>query len=75
MSTPIYTASKHAILGLTKAYGDAFNYNLTGIKVIAYCVGPIESSSSAHRFKSPAHERAWKLDMSGVQFQKFVDSI
>lgn len=70
MSTPIFTATKHAILGLTKAWGDPFHFNLTGIKVIAFCVGPIEMTSSSHRFKSPAHERAYKIDMSGVSFQK-----
>jgi 15-hydroxyprostaglandin dehydrogenase (NAD) len=72
LSTPVYTATKHAILGLTKSSGDPYHFNITGVKVIAYCPGPIESCESSHsqRFKSPAHERAWKIDMSGMKFQK-----
>lgn len=70
--SPIYTATKHAILGLTKAYGDPYHYNLTGIRVIAYCVGPTESDSTSHRYNNtPNHERARKLDMAGVHFQKY----
>ena len=71
LSAPIYTATKHAILGLTKSCGDAFHYGLTNIRMIAYCIGPIENSFSHNkRFSSPAHERAYNLDMTGVQFQK-----
>ncbi|EJY57503.1 AAEL017418-PA [Aedes aegypti] len=71
LSTPIYTATKHAILGLTKSCGDPYHFNITNIRTLAYCPGPIENSFSHNkRFSSPAHEKAWKLDMSGVQFQK-----
>lgn len=71
LSTPIYTATKHAILGLTKSCGDPYHYNITNLRTLAYCPGPIENSFSHNkRFSSPAHEKAWKLDMAGVQFQK-----
>uniref|UniRef100_A0A182SMS8 15-hydroxyprostaglandin dehydrogenase [NAD(+)] n=1 Tax=Anopheles maculatus TaxID=74869 RepID=A0A182SMS8_9DIPT len=71
LSTPIYTATKHAILGLTKACGDPFHYANTNVRAFAYCPGPIENSSSHNkRFMSPAYEKAKELDMNGVQLQR-----
>ncbi|XP_058058379.1 15-hydroxyprostaglandin dehydrogenase [NAD(+)]-like [Anopheles bellator] len=71
LSTPIYTATKHAILGLTKACGDPFHYNETKVRAFAYCPGPIEHPSSHNkRFMVPAFEKAKDIDMTGVQWQK-----
>lgn len=36
---PIYTATKHAIVGLTKSWGDDNFYQKTKIRVIAVCPG------------------------------------
>ncbi|XP_070499395.1 15-hydroxyprostaglandin dehydrogenase [NAD(+)]-like [Chironomus tepperi] len=73
VSSPIYTATKHAIIGLTKAYGDQYHFNQTGVRVICYCVGPTESDSISHSRQNnntPNHERARKIDMQGMRYQK-----
>ncbi|KAG5678578.1 hypothetical protein PVAND_008240 [Polypedilum vanderplanki] len=73
ISSPIYCATKHAIVGLTKAYGNDYHYNLTGVRVICYCVGPTESDFSSHSRQNnntPNHERARNIDMQGIRYQK-----
>ncbi|CAD7088373.1 unnamed protein product [Hermetia illucens] len=72
ISTPIYTATKHAILGLSKACGDSYHFNHTGVKVLAICVGHLDTGASSHsnRFTSSVHEKAWQLDMKGIIPQK-----
>ncbi|XP_055372573.1 15-hydroxyprostaglandin dehydrogenase [NAD(+)]-like [Condylostylus longicornis] len=72
ISTPIYTATKHAILGLSKSCGDNYHFKHTGVKVIAACVGPLDTGATApsNRFKSPIHEKAWQFDMKGFVPQK-----
>lgn len=74
ISRPIYSATKHAVLALSKSCGDSYHFNITGVRVIVLCVGLLqcEASSSAHgnRFTSLIHEKAWQLDMKGVYPQK-----
>lgn len=74
ISTPIYCASKHAILALSKSCGDAYHYNITGVRVIVVCPGLLQNDASSsnfgNRFKSPSHEKAWQLDVKGVHPQK-----
>lgn len=72
ISTPIYSATKHAILALSRSCGDSYHFNMTGVRVIALCPGPLETEISSHsnRFKSPIHEKAWQLDMKGIIPQK-----
>ncbi len=41
-----YTASKHALVGLTKAF--AYDYAATGIRVNAVCPGGVETNIAAH---------------------------
>ncbi|GAB0096074.1 Alcohol dehydrogenase [Sergentomyia squamirostris] len=72
ISTPIYSATKHAILALTRSCGDAYHYNQTGVKVICVCPALLENevTSNSKRFKSPNHEKAWQLDIKGLTPQK-----
>lgn len=74
ISTPIYCATKHAILALSKSCGDAYHYNITGVRVIVLCPGVTQQdalpSAFGNRFKSPTHEKAWQLDMKGVHPQR-----
>ncbi|KAG4070723.1 hypothetical protein HA402_005582 [Bradysia odoriphaga] len=70
-SPPIYTATKHAILGLSRSCGDAYHYSTSGVRVIALCPGLLCSENGSavpqnNKFKSPAHEKAWHADMKGV---------
>lgn len=74
ISTPIYSATKHAILALSRSCGDQYHFNTTGVRVIAVCPGPLDNQVSTHsnRFKTPIHEKAWQLDMKGIVPQKYV---
>ncbi|XP_068084021.1 15-hydroxyprostaglandin dehydrogenase [NAD(+)] [Anabrus simplex] len=38
-SCPIYVASKHAVIGLSRSYGMPFHFNRTGVRVLAVCPG------------------------------------
>lgn len=62
ISSPIYTATKHAILGLTKASG----LNQTKIKILAFC---IESPKSD--FVDQSHGEGMKKETNGVHFSRF----
>ena len=75
ISTPIYTATKHAILGLTRSCGDNYHYQLNGVRVIAVCPSLLESEemTKSNRFKSADHEKAWQKDIQGMVPQKYVD--
>nr|XP_049699840.1 15-hydroxyprostaglandin dehydrogenase [NAD(+)]-like isoform X2 [Helicoverpa armigera] len=41
---PYYKTSKHAVLGFTRSLGHPFNYNITGVRVIAVCPGFTKTS-------------------------------
>lgn len=67
-STPIYTATKHAILGLTKACGDPVHYKNSNVRVFAYCPGPIENPSKEdRRIALPPYDEAKELDKAVVK--------
>ncbi|XP_059609057.1 15-hydroxyprostaglandin dehydrogenase [NAD(+)]-like [Phlebotomus argentipes] len=72
ISTPIYSATKHAILALSRSCGDSYHFNLTGVRVVAVCPALLENAmaSNSKRFKSPSHEKAWQLDVKGLMPQK-----
>ncbi|XP_058172341.1 15-hydroxyprostaglandin dehydrogenase [NAD(+)]-like [Anopheles ziemanni] len=64
ISTPIYTATMHGIIGLTKACGDPFHYQNSNVRVFAYCPGPIEKTSEEEtRGRGlPAYDEAKEMD-------------
>ncbi|XP_053980187.1 uncharacterized protein LOC128877157 [Hylaeus volcanicus] len=41
---PVYTATKHAIIGLSQSLADSYQYEKTGIRVIALCPGLTETA-------------------------------
>ncbi|XP_015929916.1 15-hydroxyprostaglandin dehydrogenase [NAD(+)] [Parasteatoda tepidariorum] len=41
--TPVYCATKYAVIGLTKSYGSDYHMKKTGIKVNAICPGPVNT--------------------------------
>ncbi|XP_017764124.1 PREDICTED: 15-hydroxyprostaglandin dehydrogenase [NAD(+)]-like [Eufriesea mexicana] len=41
---PVYTATKHAIIGLSQSLADSYQYEKTGIRVITLCPGLTETT-------------------------------
>ncbi|EZA58569.1 15-hydroxyprostaglandin dehydrogenase [NAD+] [Ooceraea biroi] len=41
---PVYTATKHAIIGLSQSLSDPYHYEKTGVTVITLCAGLTETS-------------------------------
>ncbi|XP_012168041.1 15-hydroxyprostaglandin dehydrogenase [NAD(+)]-like [Bombus terrestris] len=41
---PIYTATKHAIIGLSQSLADSYQYEKTGVRVITLCPGLTETA-------------------------------
>jgi len=40
---PIYSATKHAVVGLTKSFGTQYYFEKTGVTVNAVCPGPVDT--------------------------------
>ncbi|XP_046396077.1 15-hydroxyprostaglandin dehydrogenase [NAD(+)]-like [Ischnura elegans] len=36
---PVYAATKHAVIGLSRSYAEPFHYNNTGVRVVTICPG------------------------------------
>ncbi|KAL1128947.1 hypothetical protein AAG570_013481, partial [Ranatra chinensis] len=70
---PIYTATKHAIIGFTRSFGDPFHMNLSGIRVMALCPGATRTEANIEDMKkglmSPAFEPVWRRDFENRPFQ------
>jgi NAD(P)-dependent dehydrogenase (short-subunit alcohol dehydrogenase family) len=49
---PIYSATKHAVVGFTRSMGDA--ENLQGVKVVAMCPGYVKNFDSFQLRNTPA---------------------
>nr|QLI61983.1 alcohol dehydrogenase 5 [Streltzoviella insularis]QLI62143.1 alcohol dehydrogenase 2 [Streltzoviella insularis] len=62
---PIYQASKFAVFGFTKSLGHVYNYNRTGVKVVAICPGFTET-------KLTASPKTWPDQQLQADFTKFV---
>ncbi|XP_071451962.1 15-hydroxyprostaglandin dehydrogenase [NAD(+)]-like [Hetaerina americana] len=73
VSVPIYTATKHALIGLTRSFGDAYHVNLTGVKVIALCPGATDTAlvtDVKKQLLSSEYEKAWQRDTASSIVQK-----
>ncbi|KAK7790305.1 hypothetical protein R5R35_007895 [Gryllus longicercus] len=74
VSIPIYTATKHAIIGFTRSFGDPYHMNMTGVRVIGICPGATESDLISSEVKkqllSSDFEKAWQKDTSNSSPQK-----
>ncbi|XP_011499188.1 PREDICTED: 15-hydroxyprostaglandin dehydrogenase [NAD(+)]-like [Ceratosolen solmsi marchali] len=65
ISAPIYSATKAAIVSLTRAFGDRYHVCLTGVKVMAICPGATKSnlvSNVGKQLLTPQYEDAWRRD-------------
>ncbi|XP_077286650.1 15-hydroxyprostaglandin dehydrogenase [NAD(+)]-like [Arctopsyche grandis] len=72
VSTPIYTATQYAIVGLTKSYGDPYHVGLTGVKTIALCPSMTETSlvkDIRKQLMSTEYEAAWQRDNANCKLQ------
>ncbi|XP_067003612.1 15-hydroxyprostaglandin dehydrogenase [NAD(+)] [Anabrus simplex] len=73
VSIPIYTATKHAIIGFTRAFGDSYHVNLTGVRVVGICPGATESDligDVKKQLLSSEYEKAWQQDTVNSYPQK-----
>ncbi|GIY12430.1 15-hydroxyprostaglandin dehydrogenase, partial [Caerostris darwini] len=62
---PVYTATKHAVVGLTKSLGSDYHFEKTGITVNVICPGPVETAFfKAFPSNCVYPEEAWKLQAS-----------
>lgn len=46
--------------------------------MLCFCIGPTESDQVSHNRQNnntPNHERARKIDMQGIRYQKYVGKI
>ncbi|KAG8309972.1 hypothetical protein J6590_072740 [Homalodisca vitripennis] len=65
-AVPIYTATKHALIGFTRSFGDPFHMNLSGVRVMAVCPGATKTDTHSDDIKkgllSPEYEAAYHRD-------------
>jgi len=49
--SPVYVATKHAVIGLTRSFGLPYHFDRTGVRVMAMCPGVTDTPliSEAHR--------------------------
>lgn len=73
VSVPIYSATKAAIVNLTRAFGNQYHVELTGVKVMALCPSVTESSllmDISKHLLSPRYQDAWSRDTASSVPQK-----
>lgn len=66
ISLPVFTATKHAVAALTRAYGNQHHFNITGVKVVGLCPSPPEeviAGDPRKRLMSSEYEQAWQRDV------------
>ncbi|KAJ3662604.1 hypothetical protein Zmor_006943 [Zophobas morio] len=70
---PVYTATKFAVLGMSKAWGDVEHYNRTKVKVLAMCPGvtdtPLLSELSEKTLGAP-YVQIMEAQLGGLPSQK-----
>ncbi|XP_004931596.1 15-hydroxyprostaglandin dehydrogenase [NAD(+)]-like [Bombyx mandarina] len=72
VSTPIYTATNYAIVGLTRAYGDQYHVNMTGVRCLVVCPGLTDSGlvkDLDKQLMSSKYETAWLGDITDSKMQ------
>lgn len=73
VSVPIYSATKAAIVSLTRAFGDKYHVDLTGVSVMALCPSATDSNlvrDVGKQLLSPRYEDAWRRDTASSIPQK-----
>ncbi|XP_014216546.1 15-hydroxyprostaglandin dehydrogenase [NAD(+)] [Copidosoma floridanum] len=72
VSCPIYSATKAAIVSLTRAFGDQYHVGLTGVKIMAICPGATKSNlvrDVGKQLLYPRYEDAWRRDTASSTYQ------
>lgn len=73
---PVYQASKFAVMGFTRSLGHKYNFERTGVKVIAICPGFTETKLTSH--PKTHHDEQLQIDFFvflKVQPWQKVDSV
>jgi len=67
-ASPVYVATKHAVIGLTRSFGLPYHFDRTGVRVMAICPGVTDTTMVSD---APRHllREEW-----GDQFQRDVDN-
>ncbi|KYN31469.1 15-hydroxyprostaglandin dehydrogenase [NAD+] [Trachymyrmex septentrionalis] len=66
VSVPIYSATKAALVSFTRAFGDQYHVDLTGVKVMALCPGATDTKlvrDVNRKLLLARYEDAWQKDM------------
>ncbi|KAL0107564.1 hypothetical protein PUN28_014703 [Cardiocondyla obscurior] len=66
VSVPIYSATKAAIVNFTRAFGDQYHVDLTGVKVMALCPGATDTKlvrDVNRKLLLARYEDAWQKDI------------
>lgn len=69
---PVYTATKHAIIGLTKSFGTSAHYEMTKVKVVAICPGATDTPLLHDLDKKAINERYLEIHNKGLAYMKEV---
>ncbi|CAG9561423.1 unnamed protein product [Danaus chrysippus] len=72
VSTPIYTATNYAVVGLTRSYGDQYHVSLTGVRSIALLAGLTDTGlvkEIRKQLMSSDYEAAWQRDNANSKAQ------
>lgn len=74
---PIYTASKHAVIGLTTSLGKPDQYEMTRTRIVAICPGPTDTPLMQDLVKKAFNQRYVDLTRNllknyNMQLQKYV---
>ncbi|KAI4494031.1 hypothetical protein M0802_009298 [Mischocyttarus mexicanus] len=73
VSVPIYSATKAAVVSLTRAFGDQYHVDLTGVKVMAICPSTTDSNlvpDVGKQLLSLRYKDAWSRDTGSIVPQK-----
>lgn len=77
MSLPIYTATKFAVFGMSKAFGASQHYERTKVRVLIMCPGVTDTNlfeDLAHHGLGQAYADLFEENVKQLPIQKFVQS-
>ncbi|KAH0946942.1 hypothetical protein HN011_001222 [Eciton burchellii] len=73
VSVPIYSATKAAIVSFTRAFGDQYHVDLTGVKVMALCPSATDTKlvrDINRKLLLTRYEDAWQRDTASSVLQR-----
>ncbi|EZA58571.1 hypothetical protein DMN91_008947 [Ooceraea biroi] len=73
VSVPIYSATKAAVVSFTRAFGDQYHVDLTGVKVMALCPNATDTKlvrDVNRKLLLTRYEDAWQRDTAASVFQR-----